>query len=146
MAQFLPQIRYREQPSMSLGRRLFLGFIALVSVIVGGTVGYWLIGGGQWAFSDCGYMTVITVTTVGYGEVLEGMNKVPYARGFTTLLLVFGTGTLVFFASTITAFIIEGDLRNALFAQRMRKRMKRMKDHVSCAAPARRGATSSRRC
>lgn len=115
---------------MSLGRRLFLGFIALASVIVGGSIGYWLIGGGQWAFSDCAYMTVITVTTVGYGEVLEGMNKVPYARGFTMVLLVFGTGTLVFFASTITAFIIEGDLRNVLFANRMRKRMKRMKDHI----------------
>jgi voltage-gated potassium channel len=115
---------------MSLARRLFLGFIALVVVIVGGAVGYWLIGGGRWAVADCAYMTVITVTTVGYGEVLHDMDKVPYARGFTTLLLVFGTGTLVFFASTITAFIIEGDLRNILFAQRMRKRMRRMKDHV----------------
>jgi len=115
---------------MSLGRRLFLGFIALVVVIVGGSIGYWLIGGGRWAFADCAYMTVITVTTVGYGEVLDGMHTVPYARGFTTVLLVFGTGTLVFFASTITAFIIEGDLRNALFAQRMRKRLKRMKEHV----------------
>jgi len=115
---------------MSLGRRLFLGFIALVAVIVGGTVGYWLIGGGEWALSDCAYMTVITVTTVGYGEVLKGMDTMPYARGFTTVLLVFGTGTLVFFASTITAFIIEGDLRNVLFASRMRKRMKRMKDHM----------------
>src|SRR5262245_57219604 len=130
MAQFLPQIRYREQPSMSLGRRLFLGFIALVVVIIGGAVGYWLIGGGEWAFSDCAYMTVITVTTVGYGEVLKGMETMPYARGFTTVLLVFGTGTLVFFASTITAFIIEGDLRNVLFASRMRKRMKRMKEHM----------------
>jgi voltage-gated potassium channel len=115
---------------MSLARRLFLGFIALVVVIVGGAVGYWLIGGGKWTLSDCTYMTVITVTTVGYGEVLHDMDKVPYARGFTTILLVFGTGTLVFFASTITAFIIEGDLRNVLFAQRMRKRMRRMKDHV----------------
>jgi voltage-gated potassium channel len=115
---------------MSLGRRLFLGFIALVVVIVGGAVGYWLIGRGEWAFSDCLYMTVITVTTVGYGEILKGMDTVPYARGFTTVLLVFGTGTLVFFASTITAFIIEGDLRNVLFANRMRKRMKRMKEHI----------------
>src|SRR5690349_11718470 len=58
------------------------------------------------------------------------MDVVPYARGFTIVLLVFGTGTIVFFASSITAFIIEGDLRNVLFASRMKKRMKRMKDHV----------------
>ena len=39
------------------------------------------------------------------------MDKIEYARGFTMLLLVFGTGSIVFFASTITAFIIEGDLK-----------------------------------
>lgn len=111
-----------------------MGFILLVIVVVGGGIGYWVIGGGpgepRWTFADCVYMTVITVTTVGYGEILDGMAQVPYARGFTTILLVFGTGSLVFFASTITAFIIEGDLRNVLFAQRLKKRMKRMKDHV----------------
>lgn len=102
----------------------------MVIVVVGGGFGYWWIGDGRWSIGDCLYMTVITVTTVGYGEVLDGMATVPYARGFTTVLLVFGTGILVFFASTITAFIIEGDLKNVLFASRMKKRMKRMRDHI----------------
>jgi voltage-gated potassium channel len=115
---------------MSLGRRIFAGFIGMVIVTFGGGIGYWFIGDGRWSFGDCLYMTVITVTTVGYGEVLDGMASVPYARGFTTILLVFGTGILVFFASTITAFIIEGDLRNVLFASRLKKRMKRMRDHI----------------
>lgn len=109
---------------------MVLGFVALAIVVVGGGVGYYLIGDGRWEFGECIYMTVITVTTVGYGEILHGMDKVEYARGFTTLLLIFGTGSIVFFASTVTAFIIEGDLRNVLFAQRLKKRMKRMKDHV----------------
>ena len=114
-------------------------------------LGYWVIGDGRWPFGDCLYMTVITVTTVGYGEVLPGMDEVEYARGFTMLLLVFGTGSIVFFASTITAFIIEGDLKNVLFANRLKKRMKRMKDHVVvCGAgldgPQRdRGAAEDRR-
>src|SRR5690242_14900444 len=95
-----------------------------------GGVGYYVIGGGAWPFGDCLYMTVITVTTVGYAEVLPRMDVVHYARGFTVVLLVFGTGTIVFFASTLTAFIVEGDLRNILFANRLKKRMKRMKDHV----------------
>jgi voltage-gated potassium channel len=75
-------------------------------------------------------MTVITVTTVGYAEVLPGMDTVHYARAFTVVLLIFGTGTIVFFASTMTAFIIEGDLKNVLFVSRLKKRMKRMKDHI----------------
>jgi len=114
----------------SLTRRLVMGLALLVIVVIGGGVGYYVIGRGAWAFADCIYMTVITVTTVGYGEVLRDMDHAAYARGFTMVLLVFGTGSIVYFASTVTAFIIEGDLRNVLFASRLKKRMKRMKDHV----------------
>ena len=113
-----------------LVKRLLVGFFVLLVVVVGGTTGYYLIGDARWAFRDCLYMTVITLTTVGYGETLVGMDTVPYARGFTMVLLLFGTGSIVFFASTVTAFIVEGDLKNVLFAQKMKKRMKRMKDHI----------------
>ena len=111
-------------------KRLMYALIAIAIVVMGGGVGYYIIGDGKWAFSDCLYMTIITVTTVGYAEVLEGMDKIHGARGFTAVLLIFGTGSIVFFASTITAFIIEGDLRNALYASRLKKRIKQMKDHV----------------
>ena len=112
-------------------KRLIYGLVAILVVIIGGGIGYYLIGHGKWPLSDCLYMTVITITTVGYDEVLHGMDTTEWARAFTVmLLLVFGTGTIVFFASNVTAFIIEGDLRNALFANRLKKRMKRMKDHV----------------
>lgn len=111
-------------------KRLVLGCLALVSVVVGGAAGYYVIGDGQWTLGDCLYMTVITVSTVGYGETLVGMDAVPYARPFTMLLLLFGTGSIVYFASTITAFIVEGDLKSVLFASRLKKRLKRMKDHV----------------
>src|SRR5215475_5569747 len=112
-----------------LTRRLAMGLAILCIVVFGGGVGYYLIGGSRWSFGDCLYMTVTTITTVGFGE-LPGMDHVPYARAFTVVLLVFGTGSIVYFASTVTAFIIEGDLRSVLFASRLKKRMKRMKDHV----------------
>jgi voltage-gated potassium channel len=114
----------------SFQKRLLTGLLVMLAVIIGGAIGYWLIGRGHWPFFDCLYMTVITVTTVGYGETLPDMDKVEYARGFTMILLLFGTGSIVFFASTITAVIVEGDLKNALFANKLKKRMKRMKDHV----------------
>ncbi len=119
--------------SSSLQKRLLAGLLFLAVTVVGGAGGYFVIGhrgGAEWSFWDCLYMTVITVTTVGFGETLTDMDKIEYARGFTMLLLLFGTGSIVFFASTITAFIIEGDLKNVLFASRMKKRMRRMKDHV----------------
>lgn len=111
-------------------RRIVYGLIAIAVVVVGGAVGYWLIGRGQWPFYDCMYMTVITITTVGYNEILPNMESTGHARSFTVALLVFGTGTIVFFASTVTAFIIEGDLKEALFANKLKKRIKKMKDHV----------------
>ncbi|MDB4959181.1 MAG: Potassium channel protein [Myxococcales bacterium] len=114
----------------AMTKRLLYGFLALAIVVAGGGLGYYLIGGGRWSIGDCLYMTVITVTTVGYGEVLPGMDSLHYARAFTVILLLFGTGTIVYFASTITAFIVEGDLKNVLFVSKLKKRMKRMKQHV----------------
>jgi voltage-gated potassium channel len=113
-----------------LVKRVMVGFIGLAVIVLGGAAGYFVLGEGQWSYWDCVYMTVITVTTVGYSETLEGMDKIAWVREYTVVLLLFGTGALVYFASTITAFIIEGDLKNVLFASRMKKRMKRMKDHV----------------
>ncbi len=119
----------------SLRNRLLAGFFAMLFVVTGGTVGFWFIGDGRWLWHDCLYMTVITVTTVGFGETLTGMDTVAHARSFTMVLLVFGTGVLVYFASTITAFVVEGELKNVLAEQRLRKRIKKMKDHfVVCGA------------
>ena len=120
---------------MALRNRLLAGFFAMLVVVAGGTFGYWWLGGGRWPLHDCLYMTVITVTTTGYGETLPGMDTAPYVRTFTMVLLVFGAGVLVYFASMITAFVVEGDLRNVLSASRMKKRIRRMKDHfVVCGA------------
>jgi len=111
-------------------RRLITQAIALGVVIWGGTFGYYAIGDGHWKFADCLYMTMITITTVGYGEVLPDMDHTPYARTFTIGLLVFGTGVLVYFASTITAFIVDGELKRVLVMQRLGRRIRKMKDHI----------------
>ncbi|MEZ4359524.1 MAG: potassium channel protein [Kofleriaceae bacterium] len=111
-------------------RRLLGALSAIGVVTVGGATAYWLIGDGRWSWWDCLYMTVVSVTTVGYGEMLSGMDQVPHARAFTVALLFFGTGSIVYFASTITAFIIEGELKSLLKAQQLKKRIRRMKDHI----------------
>jgi len=113
-----------------LRRRLYGASFALLAILGAGTFGYYYLGDGRWALGDCFYMTVITLSTVGYGEVLDGMDKVEYARLFTTFLLVFGMSAFIYFASTLTAMIIEGDLKEALRKRRMREKIKKMSGHV----------------
>jgi voltage-gated potassium channel len=115
---------------LSLPRRLLAALFAIAVVIAAGATGYWLIGEGRWPWWECLYMTVISVTTVGYGELLAGMEAMPYARAFTAALLILGTGSIVYFASMITAFIVEGELKTLLKTQQLKKRIRRMKDHI----------------
>jgi len=84
----------------------FLGAIAyLVVLTVVGTIAYVAIEG--WAWQEALYMTVITVTSVGYAEVRPLSEP---GRNFTMILLAGGvTGIGIWFA-LITSFIVEFDL------------------------------------
>jgi len=113
-----------------VGRRLIAPFAALTLVLLVGTAGYYVLGGGRWTAFDCLYMAVVTLTTVGFGELLEGMEQVPYAREFTAVLIIAGVGVVLYVVSTFTATIIEGDLKRALRKTRMRKRISKLDGHV----------------
>lgn len=115
------------------GRLAFAG-LSLVIVCGIGTAGYYAIGGGTWSLEDCLYMVLITITSVGYGEVLP-VAETEGARTFTMALLVGGMGVSFYFLSALTAFIIEGDLREALWRRRVTRRLFAMKDHyIVCGA------------
>jgi voltage-gated potassium channel len=101
---------------------------ALAFVVATGTLGYHALGEGRWSYGDCAYMTIITLTTVGYSEVID-VENVEYARAFTMLLIVLGMGTVLTFASTVTAVFVEGDLQRAYRKTRMRNRIKKLENH-----------------
>jgi voltage-gated potassium channel len=84
-------------------------------------------------------MTVISLTTVGYGETLMGLNDVPYARLFTAVLLVSGMGIALYFVSVLTTYLVEGEFVNYQRRRRMAKRIKRLRSTPSaaCAWPRR---------
>ncbi len=109
--------------------RLYLAAAAMTGAFAAGTIGYMVIGHGQWSLLDCAYMTVITLTTVGYGETIDIANN-PAARLFTMILIVSGMGTILFFVSSFTAFVVEGQLRDIMWKNRIRKEIDRMKDHI----------------
>ncbi len=110
-------------------RRLATAGIAVLAVFAVGVVGYTIIGHGKHRFLDSLYMTVITLTTVGYGEIIP-MDNNPAGRIFTMVLILFGMGILVYFASTVTAFFVEGQLEHVFWRKRMRQAIAQLKDHV----------------
>src|SRR5688572_1113703 len=110
--------------------RLYVSSMVFVAVIGASTAGYHFLGQGRWSWLDCLYMTVITLATVGFGETLPGMDQMPSVRVFTMVLILFGSGTVVYFVSNLTALIVEGDLKGVLRRNRMLKRMDKLQGHV----------------
>jgi voltage-gated potassium channel len=98
-------------------------------VLIGASA-FYSVGEGRWSWFDCFYMTVITLSTVGFAETLEGMNDIPEARAVTIALIILGSGTLLYFISSLTALIVEGDLQGILRRRRMQRAIDTMRNHV----------------
>ncbi|MCB9593854.1 MAG: potassium channel protein [Sandaracinaceae bacterium] len=109
--------------------RLVFAAAALFLVIFVGGAGYTVLGDGRWRTEDVFYFTIITISTVGFGETLPGMDDVPYARLWTIVLIFSGSGTLLYFVSTFTAFIIESDIQGAIRRRNMQKRIDHLTGH-----------------
>jgi voltage-gated potassium channel len=115
-------------------RRLVLAFLSVLSTIVIGTAGYWLIGGGHWSFIDCLYQTVIGITTAGFGEIIP-LGDTALGRPFTILLLCGGMVAVGWFVTTAAAFLIEGELSGLTWRKRMDSRVKKLSGHyIVCGA------------
>jgi voltage-gated potassium channel len=100
----------------------------LVAVILIGTVGYWLIGDGKFPLFDCLYMTVITIATIGFSEVIDIAGNVG-ARTFTMVIAVAGIGVLAYLATNLTAAIVEGQLTKSFRRRRMEKLAAKAREH-----------------
>jgi voltage-gated potassium channel len=107
--------------------RLIWPVLMVVIVFLFGTFGFLLVGAGKWSLFDCAYMTSITLTTVGYGEILEDMGH--QGRTFAMVLMWTGMGVTLYAISTITGFVVEQNFTRILRERKMEKRIAAMKDH-----------------
>ena len=105
-------------------RQLALAVLAVVVVIVMGTLGYIVIEG--WPAFDAFYMTVTTVTTVGYQEIHP---LSPAGRAFTIVLIISGVGTLLYVLGNIARLLLEGELRALFGRYRTEGKMKAVTNH-----------------
>jgi voltage-gated potassium channel len=103
-----------------------IGKVALtfIAVTAFGVAGLMLIEG--WGFSDALYMTVITLSTVGFFEVhpLSGAG-----RAFIIVFIIIGVGSFLYIISKIAEYVVAGHLRGALEKKRMHKKISALSGH-----------------
>jgi len=102
--------------------RIGLSFLGLV--LIGGTVGYSLLGLDPF---DAVYQTVITVSTVGYREIGEVDRRYEV---FTIFLILFGTGTALYTLGVLLETLFEGQLDDQFRRQRMQRKIDALTEHV----------------
>jgi voltage-gated potassium channel len=106
-------------------RRLQLGLTAFAVVILVGFVGYQLIG--DYSALDALYMTVITVSSVGFGEVAP---LDPAGRLFTIVLIAAGVASVAFAVASGAEFVLEGHMRRIIERRRMDRSIQHLDSHV----------------
>ncbi len=115
-------IYHFEQPrTLRLGLYLFL----FLSVMGGGTAGYHWIEG--WPLDECFYMTVITVSTVGFGEVHPLSHT---GRLFTILLIFFGVTAAALSLTALFEYFVLRGLNNLFGRNKMDKQIGKLTRHI----------------
>ncbi len=113
---------------MDSRKRIYVSLVLFLTVFLIGVAGFKVIGGPEWSLLDAVYMTVITVGTVGYGETHD-LGGNPAARVFTAAYIILSLGTIAFAVSSITAFVVEGELKRILGRRKMEKDISRLEGH-----------------
>jgi voltage-gated potassium channel len=108
----------------------------LFGVVLLGTLGYRFLLG--WSWSDALYMTSITITTVGFGEVrpLAGGGRI-----FTILLLLTSGGVFAYSLTTLAAIVVELQFSDLIWRKRMDSKIEALRDHYIVCGYGRTGST-----
>ncbi len=115
-AVIVPSIKLLRRTGHPLSRAAgLLSVVVLVRII-----GFKIIGGAEVSVLDAAYMTVVTLTTVGDGEIVPVSGNPP-AQAFAIVLMMAGIGSFIFFFSNFTAFLLTAARIARAASSRVRK-------------------------
>jgi len=126
-------------PRLPRHRRLLVGLAGLLVVLVAGTIGY--VGFGL-SLLDAVFQTVITVSTVGFGEAR------PFGTGekvFTIVLILLGVATAAYTFGVAIDAVVEGYLGGSFERRRMERQIEAMRGHMILCGWGRVGRAIARR-
>lgn len=109
---------------MNKTRNFIFAATMLILVLSMGTAGYMILE--RWNFLDSLYMTVITISTVGFSEVKPVSDQ---GRILTMTILVSGLGVLGYLVGSLTRTLVEGQLLEVMGRKRLERQIKALKDH-----------------
>ena len=114
-------------------------FLAYFTILISvGTMGFYIIGGDEWSLIDSFYMTIFTITTVGFGEV-HPLNDL--GRLWTSFIIVFGVSGFLYMLSEIGAELVEF---RAYKENQKKRKIRKMKNHYIICGYGRMGAVIAR--
>ena len=110
--------------SEMVSQRIIRGCVILMVVLLVGTGGYMLFE--HWDFMDALYMTVITITTVGYREVgpVSGTGRI-----FTIFIIFFGVGIIAYILGLAAQVMVDTQVRSLIGRRKLGQKLKSLKDH-----------------
>jgi len=120
--------------------KIYTALILLALVLVFGVLGFRVISGYSWI--DSLYMTVITITTVGFGEVqpLDDASKI-----FTVLLILFSVIIVGYALTVITEYILSRNNLEELKQKNMQKKIDGLKNHIIICGYGRNGKQAAKK-
>ena len=110
---------------MGSSARIFQALSILIGVTALGTAGFVYVEGMAWV--DAFYLTVVTVSTVGYGDFVP---LTPAGRIFAAALIITGVGITLYLISVIARLVFEGQLSEFFLKSSMNRRVEGMNGHV----------------
>jgi voltage-gated potassium channel len=110
--------------SLVPAKKLRIAFLGLFIIFIIGTLGYHLIEG--WSFSESLYVTVITLSTVGYGDFYP---HTEIGRMFTIILIIFGVGTMLYTIVLFSETMVETRFRMLMGRGKLEKMIRKLNNH-----------------